>query len=87
MKKDLLAGVSEGAGSPETYGLALEILSARATGDGVAYGHGGDLPSFHSLALYFPAHEWTVTAIVNREDGDPSVIMTAVTSALRKASK
>ncbi len=86
LKKDLLAGIPE-PGVPAAYGLGLEILSPAATGDVAAYGHSGDLPGFHSIALYFPAHDWTITAIVNTDSGDPGIALGAVLDALRAAKK
>ncbi|MEO7112477.1 MAG: serine hydrolase domain-containing protein [Polyangiaceae bacterium] len=86
LKGDLLNGVDEGPGAGETYGLALEILDASTTGNGTAYGHGGDIPGFHSLAFYFPDRGWTISAIVNKDGSDPNVIMLAVVNALRAAN-
>jgi D-alanyl-D-alanine carboxypeptidase len=88
LKADLQRGIPETVGSPETYGLALMILAARETGGyGKAYGHGGDIPGFHSLSFFFPDHEWTVTAIVNDDAGDPNATLLATIQALGKANK
>jgi D-alanyl-D-alanine carboxypeptidase len=82
---DLQKGVN--AGSGVSYGLALEILSPAVTGHGSAYGHGGDIPGFHSQAFWFPQQKWTITAIVNDDAADPNEVMLAVMDALAKAKK
>lgn len=57
------------------YGPGTIILDASVTyGGGPGYGHGGDLPGYHSMAFYFPEKEVTVV-IVNDADGLTSIDM------------
>jgi len=56
------------------YGRALMALAPRADGSGyAAYGHGGNLPGYWSLASYFPEKKLAVTVMINAtaHDGEP----------------
>lgn len=51
------------------YGPGTIVLDESLTfGGGRAYGHGGDLPGYHSMAFYFPDKNVTVVT-VNDSDG------------------
>lgn len=82
LTKDLFAGVPI-PDQPLSYSLALFDLSPEVTGDVAAYGHGGDIPGFHSWSVHLPDRGWTITAIVNQDGGDANPLLEAMTEALK----
>lgn len=69
----------EGPRSGRTYGLAVTVLNAEVTGVGI--GHFGDIPGYHTQALYFPERKTTIVAIVD-SDASPNDISLAALDVL-----
>jgi D-alanyl-D-alanine carboxypeptidase len=85
LKNELLTAVPAPDKSVR-YGLAVMVVSsALGGGNGTSYGHGGDITGFHSVSFYFPDKEWTITAIVNTDTGDPNSVFVDVLDALTAA--
>jgi len=70
-------------GSDGWFGLGLMMVRGKSSlGAGDGFGHGGDIPGFHSLSFHFRAKGWTITTIANSDGGDPNVVFTKVVEAM-----
>lgn len=66
-------------GKPARYGLGVNIVD---TAFGAAWGHGGTMPYYGSMAAYFPERKIAVAIMANRTDFDRKVAVEALVSAL-----
>jgi D-alanyl-D-alanine carboxypeptidase len=64
-----------------SYGLGVFELDASVALD-TAYGHGGDIPGYHTPMWYLPKEQLALAATVNSDDGSPNPITAAVRIAL-----
>lgn len=65
------------------YGLGMMVLSNAATGGaGAGYGHGGDIPGYHSQAFYFPDSKTTIASISDSDAVSPNDITIVALSVL-----
>jgi D-alanyl-D-alanine carboxypeptidase len=66
-----------------SYGLGIMLFSNAITGGaGVACGHGGDIPGFHTQAFHFRDKETTIVSIVDSESDDPNELTTVALDTL-----
>jgi D-alanyl-D-alanine carboxypeptidase len=68
MQAEMMTGAPTGLDF--SYGSALvmvEPASAALNGNGPAFGHGGDTPGYHSMALYFPEKKATIAVVVHSD--------------------
>lgn len=85
LSKELLADMIDDAIPTQqpgvSYGLGVMELGASVAFD-TAYGHGGDIPGFHTQMWYLPKEDLALAATVNSDDGSPNPITAAVLTAL-----
>lgn len=84
---ELLDGVATDV-STIRYGLGIMIFDARATGGaGIGYGHGGDIPGYHTQTFYFPETKTTLVSIVDSDAESPNDVSVAALDVLFPPSK
>lgn len=82
-QKAMLTTVSAGNGTD--YGLGIMGLRATITGGlGPGFGHGGDIPGYHTQAFYFPDKKTTLVAIVDSDADSPNDLTLAAIEVLTK---
>lgn len=64
----------------ENYGLG--VVQAFTSSGSVGYGHGGGIPGYQSVMLYFPELEASVAVVVNHQLRDPSNALLALLDEL-----
>lgn len=68
------------------YGLAIMAFDEAVTGGmGPGIGHDGDIPGYHTLALYFPERSTTLVAIVDSDADDHNELSVAAIDVLTDA--
>ena len=87
LSKDLFADMIDApVDTPQkgiAYGLGVFELGPAVALD-TAYGHGGDIPGFHTQMWFLPNEKLGLAATVNSDDGSPNPITAAVLTALVK---
>lgn len=85
LSKELFGDMTDAAvptqQSGVSYGLGVFELGASVAYDN-AYGHGGDIPGFHTQMWYLPKEQLALAATVNSDDGSPNPITAAVLTQL-----
>jgi D-alanyl-D-alanine carboxypeptidase len=79
----MLADPIETGQAGVTYGLGVFELAPSVALD-QAYGHGGDIPGYHTQMWYLPNRRIGLAATVNEDGASPNPITAAVLEALVK---
>lgn len=72
----LQAELTRGVPTPQpglSYGLGVFLTASDLSGGfGAGIGHGGDIPGYHSLGLYYPERKTTLFGVVNSDSASSS---------------
>lgn len=74
--QELLTAVPTGS-KGLSYGLGVMVLDKSIALD-TAYGHGGDIPGFHTQMFYFPAENFALADVVSSDGVSPNPITAAL---------